>query len=280
MSDNLSVSLHTAFEAILILTILSAYAETVFFLVRLKRLQQQRPHAAIRLFAAALAYGFILMLSYLPCAPLGDDVTLVRNTILGDVVVLLGLSLPASVWLCRLRYSSVALGPWILGTQRRTRIDLGGKRSTAEIIGLFLFCIAFSVVPFLFAPWRYAALGHFLASLAESYPAGTVWYTARAGLIEELVFRGYLLPRFEYLLLSLGVGKKAWPTAVIISSAAFAIGHTLLLEPAYLKISQAFFLGVVLAYVARRQGLETVAAFHALFNVVAVILSFVFPHYQ
>lgn len=231
----------------------------------------------MRLGATALLYYFVLKLFYQLCAPLGDDDRLVRHSIMADLVMFLGLGLPAAVCLMRLRYPSTVFVRSLLGDALRIPRRHQNRRWLVEIVALLVFCTVLSIVPFLFVHWRYAALGQFLASLAESYPSGTIWYAARAAVIEEILFRGYMLPRSELLMVKLGLGRKAYPIAVVISSAIFSLGHSLLIEPAYLKIGQSFLLGTVLAYTARRWGLESAVVFHSVFNVVAVILSLVFP---
>lgn len=277
MQFNLAYWFHIAFQAILLAILIAAYGETLVFLLTIKELRQRRLQATMRLGAVSLLYCFVLILSYQICAPLGDDDRFVRDSIVADVIMFFGLSLPAAICLLRLRYPSTVFVPLLLGGRRRIPRRYENRRWLVEIIALLVFCTVFSIVPFLFVHWRYAALGQLLASLAESYPSGTIWYVTRAAVIEEILFRGYMLPRSEFLMLKLALGRKAYPLAVIISSAVFSLGHSFLVEPAWLKIGQAFFLGTVLSYLAKRWGLGSAIVFHSVFNVVAVILSLVFP---
>lgn len=105
-------------------------------------------------------------------------------------------------------------------------------------------------------------------------PYWLLWFVARGAVAEEIIFRGYLLVRLYCLLARiLERPRLAWCAAVVLSSAAFALGHGELVQPLWYKLLQAFLLGGVLAIVARAASLEAAIVFHAAFNMVAVLLS-------
>jgi membrane protease YdiL (CAAX protease family) len=91
-------------------------------------------------------------------------------------------------------------------------------------------------------------------------------YTAlTAGVTEELIFRGYLLPRLEMLL------KNSY-LAILISSLIFGLAHygygTIqnMLDP--------FVIGLVLAtYYWRYRNIKVTIIFHFLWDLVGLILS-------
>ncbi len=194
-------------------------------------------------------------------------------TTLLDFVIIFFTAFPAARLFVAARFPPDVLSHWI--TSGRLAARPPKRKLVFEIAGLFLICVVVSVVPLFVTSWQYGPQGRMLQELLMKQPLVLFWLILRAPFSEELLFRGYVFPRF-YLLISRRLPKQvALSAAAVASAVIFASGHTQLMLPEWLKLSQAFLLGLALAYVAYRGGLLAAVLFHIGFNALAFLLSFV-----
>lgn len=273
MSNNFWQSVHLAFEGAVLLSLAVALSDTIAIWVKWRHHRRFVAFVTRRLALLVAGYFAISIICSAALGTLSDGTSMLLNTLLFDAIVLLVTAAPAYAYFKRLAYPVGPLFRWLMRKHEKASARRTPSLMLLPLAVLFVLCLVVSIVPLFLIPWRYEAMGSSLAAMAAANPLGTLWYVGRAAVSEEFLFRGYLLPRFESILRQLGFTRLAWPLATFFVSAWFALGHTLLMSPVWLKVSQAFLLGISLAYTTRRSGIEGAIVFHGAFNTVAVVLS-------
>jgi membrane protease YdiL (CAAX protease family) len=90
-----------------------------------------------------------------------------------------------------------------------------------------------------------------------------------AAITEEILFRHYLVPRVAGLFHNRAI---AFPAAVLISAAVFALGHSAMVSPAWIKYLQTLILGIALGICRVRLGSDYGILLHLCFNAAAAII--------
>ena len=86
-----------------------------------------------------------------------------------------------------------------------------------------------------------------------------VFGVTAAAVGEEMIFRGVIQPGLTRLM---GGSAAALVTAVLVTSAVWAVGHAANAEPIWVKLVQIFLLGLVFGWLARRHSVEAAIVAH------------------
>ncbi|MGC8741040.1 MAG: CPBP family intramembrane glutamic endopeptidase [Candidatus Sumerlaeaceae bacterium] len=271
MFGSLSEATSRFFQLFLFASVAAAFVETIFSFIVCSRAHPYWGPVFLRA-------GILSILLFLLIA--GSGVLASAHRVLGesfvltitfDFVFIFATLVPAAFLYAAARFPKDMLTR-VVATGIHVRL-WPGIAVLFELGSLFVLCAAASIVPLFIVDWHYGPQGQILQDLLEKHPLTVLWLVLRAPFPEELVFRGYLLPRLFLLLRRVLAETIAFPIAAVVTAAIFAAGHVQLMVPEWLKIAQAFLLGLVLAYVARRAGLLAAVGFHFVFNAFAFLLA-------
>ena len=145
----------------------------------------------------------------------------------------------------------------------------------ASLGALYLLAIGAGIVsniPRLFGLHDSQALMRQMISIVNSSMAMMVFAAITAGVTEELIFRGYLLPRLELIF-------KNKTAAVIVSAAMFAMIHY-----RYFNVTEiifAFFIGVIFAiHYQWYRNIKILIVTHAFIDFVSFLVHRIAAHYH
>lgn len=151
-----------------------------------------------------------------------------------------------------------------------------GPRARALLVsGLLGLPLLASTILFSWAAWNPGETAEQIFGPADRGLTPTtvlvfVCVAVSAAVLEEILYRQYLLCRLGAMLVGLGLPRVAALTAATaLSTALFALAHGGMVEPAWLKYTQTAILGVALAIAQIRLGLESAVTIHLAFNILA-----------
>jgi membrane protease YdiL (CAAX protease family) len=187
-----------------------------------------------------------------------------------DLFILTLFTLPTVHAMIRLRLPAGPIARWLIrGQLPSLRLHL---KTCLLVIGLAAATLLITLLPLLFVQSRPGAAGRFLEKGFAEHPAAIVWLVLRTAFPEEVLFRGFFFPRLALVLWPLLGRRRAILVAALVVSAVFALAHTGLFVPTWLRILQALLLGLVLVWIVIRHGIEWGIAFHICFNMMTVLL--------
>lgn len=164
---------------------------------------------------------------------------------------------------------------------RPGRLPALRRRAWLEGVGWFVCMAAFSALWLYGADlWAGAHAGGDLvrAVRRETALGWAVVFVRRlvplmlAPFAEEIAYRGYIQPRVALLLERVAPAKWAAVGSVALVSAAWALGHSEMIEPAWVKWGQIAGIGVALGVARMRLGLEACILLHLGFNLLGVCI--------
>ncbi len=188
-----------------------------------------------------------------PAGVLTIVVVLLAGNIVGPVLVL------AWAWRSRTPWSEIGFAPprnWFLTI------------AAGILAGVALKLVMKALVMPLFGAPPINPAYHFLAGNSAALPGMLIAVVLRAGVGEEIVWRGFLFERLRTLL---GSGAGAAVTTLLISSALFGLGHYP--DQGLAGVEQAAVVGLVYGGMFLATGrLWLSMVTHAAFNVAAVLI--------
>jgi membrane protease YdiL (CAAX protease family) len=134
----------------------------------------------------------------------------------------------------------------------------------------FIAVILYSIALFaLFRPSPSPLLEDFWYDITEINKVFSRIILVTFALGEEIIFRLFLQ---NFLALYLSFMKYGWVIAIFISSSVWAVGHSGMVEPEWVKFLHVLGIGVILGFLMRKQGVESCMIVHSMLNLSASIL--------